>query len=506
MRKIRDVLRLAFDCKMSNRRIAKGLGISRSVVSDYLIRFSTSKLAWPLPEDLDDAALGLRLLPPHSVADLVQNHEPSWMKIHEDMKKKGATRQVLYDEHVRDQGYDMSYTTFCRGYRRFKKTLRRYMRQVHKAGEKVFVDFGGKTLTITDLATGHNHQAHIFCGVLGASRYTYAEAVWSQELEHWVGAHARMFAFFGGVPKMVICDNLKAGVTKASRTDPEINATYLDMAAHYGTMIFPARPYEPQDKSPAENGVLLIQRWILFRLRNRTFVSIPEANAAIRELLRELNARPFQKLDGSRLTLFEAIERLALLSLPRDSYIYCEFHKARIGPDYHFDIEGHHYSVPYRLIGKEVEVRLTVQTVEAFDRGKRVASHPRSRMAGETTTSPEHMDPQHRHYSQWNPQRALEWGMEVGVQTHALIQLLLAKHKAVEMSYRSIASLQKLGNECGFDRLETACGLGLKNRADKVDRIRSILKHKLDLTCPREEGEQEADFDHSNIRGPQYYQ
>lgn len=506
MSKIRDVLRLSFDSRMSNRKIAKSLGISRGVVADYLARFSASGLSWPLPGTLTEPVLQRRFFPPVTLTERASRGEPNWETIHLEMKRKGATLQVLYDEEIKKHAFGLSYTTFCRRYRRFKKQLRRYMRQDHHAGEKVFVDFSGKTLAIVDLESGHTHQAQIFCGVLGASLYTYAEALWKQDLPSWIGVHERMFRYFKGVPEIVVCDNLKAAVTKASRTEPEINPTYLEMAAHYGTMILAARPHEPQDKSRAEQGVLLVQRWILFRLRNRAFVSLSEANDAIRQLLGELNARPFQKLEGSRLSTFETIERPALKPLPRSPYDYCEYCKVYVGADYHFAFENHHYSVPCSLVGRELDIRVTQHMIEVLHQGQRIASHPRSSVLRGVTTNPEHMDPGHRHYSQWNPQRALAWGKEVGEHTHAFIEMLLGKHKAVELSYRSISSLRKLGETYGLDRLESACRVGLTHRADKADRIRSILKSRLDLIDHKQERKQEADFEHANIRGPKYYE
>lgn len=420
------------------------------------------------------------------------------------MQETSATLEVIHQEYVA-QGYEQSYSTFWRGYQRFKKSLRRYMRQIHEAGEKVFVDFSGKTLSIHHLETGRQRRAQIFAGVLGASLYTYAEAVWHQDLPNWIATHTHMFAAFGGVPKMVICDNLKAGVTKASLTDPEINLTYLDMAAHYGTMFFPARPREPQDKSPAENGVLLIQRWVLFRLRHRTFTTLEEANQAIRELVQELNARPFQKLAGSRLSSFETIEKPALQTLPTDPYVYCEFLKVMVSPDYHVEVDRHRYSVPYSLVGQDVDVRLTLTTIEILHRDRRVASHGRSRHAGGVTTASEHLDPRHRAYRDWTPERVVAWGQTIGPSTQTFVEGLVSKYRNIEMSYRSMGALRKLSEEYGPEPLEAACKIGLIHKADQVSRIRSILKSKFDLRQGTERETKEADFPHPNVRGSDYY-
>ena len=503
MRKVREVLRLSFDGHMSIRRIAKSLGLSRSVVTDYLARFAASGLPWPLPSDLDVTALERHMFPPPT-EDFAALSEPNWEAVRKAMQQTGATLFAIHKEYVED-GYPQSYTTFWRGYERFQKSLRRYMRQIHAAGEKVFVDFSGKTLTIHELETGRQRKAQIFAGVLGASLYTYAEAVWRQDLPNWIAAHTHMFAAFGGVPKMVICDNLKAGVTKASLTDPEINPTYLDMASHYGTMIFPARPREPQDKSPAENGVLLIQRWVLFRLRHRTFTTLEEGNQAIRELVQELNARPFQKLPGSRFSTFETIEKPALQPLPTSAYVYCEFLTVTVGADYHVDVDHHHYSVPYRLVSQVVQIRLTLTTIEVLHHERRVASHPRSRQAGGVTTAPEHMDPRHRAYREWTPERVIAWGQTIGPSTEAFVANLVSKYPNIALSYRSMGALRKLREEYGAARLEAACSVGLAHKAEQVSRIRSILKSKLDLRTTSEPEVKEADFPHPNVRGSDYY-
>lgn len=504
MRKVRDVLRLSFDGHRSIRGIAKSLSLSRSVVTDYLARFAASGLTWPLPLDMDVTALERHMFPPPT-EDSSALSEPNWEAVREAMQATGATLRAIHKEYVEKGEYALSYTTFWRGFERFQKSLRLYMRQVHKAGEKAFVDFSGKTLTIHDLETGRQRQAQIFTGVLGASLYTYAEAVWRQDLPNWIAAHTRMFAAFGGVPKMVICDNLKAGVTKASLTDPQINPTYLDMAAYYGTMVFPARPGEPQDKSPVEHGVLLVQQSVLFPLRHRTFTALEEANQAIGELIQKFNAQPFQKLPGSRLSTFETLEKPALQPLPQHPYVYCEFLSVTVGPDYHVELDHHRYSVPYRLVGQVVEARLTLTTVEVIHRERRVASHPRSREADGVTTAPEHMDPRHRAYREWTPERVIAWGQTIGPATQAFITTLVGKVPNIELSYRSMGALRKLCEEYGAARLEAACAIGLTHKAEQVSRIRSILKSKLDLRTTSESEVKEADFPHPNVRGSDYY-
>ncbi|EQD71622.1 integrase catalytic subunit, partial [mine drainage metagenome] len=312
------------------------LNVSKDAVADYLTRAAAAGLAWPLPAELDDGDLEQRLFPAFTNASATAKVEPDWGDVHQSLKVKGATLQILHEEYLADHPDGMAYSYYCQRYRDYKKTLKRYMRQVHVAGDKVFVDYAGPTIKIViNRASGETKQAQIFVGVLGASGYIYAEAVWSQSLPNWIASHARMFEDFGGVPAVVVCDNLKAAVTRASRTDPTVHATYLDMAGHYGTMIIPARPYKPKDKAHAENGVLVVERWILFRLRKRVFTSLVELNTAIRELLAEANNRPFKKMPGCRRTAFETIDRPALNLLPVDRYEFAEFRRVRVGLDYH---------------------------------------------------------------------------------------------------------------------------------------------------------------------------
>lgn len=277
MRKIRQVLRLAWEAHSSQRGIAKSLGLSRDVVTDYLTRATAAGLRWPLPLELDDAALELRLFPPLP-ADTARKPEPDWAAVHQELKRKGATLHVLHEEYLAAHPGGMCYSLFCERHRAWARTLKRYMRQTHVAGERVFVDYAGPTVAIVNPASGESRWAQVFVGVFGASSYTYAEAHWSQRLPDWIAAHTRMFTFFGGVPEVIVCDNLKSAVTKASRTEPVLNPTYQNLADHYGVLILPARPHKPKDKGKVENAVLVVERWILFRLRKRIFTSLAELN------------------------------------------------------------------------------------------------------------------------------------------------------------------------------------------------------------------------------------
>ncbi len=504
MRKIRQVLRLHYENQQSRRAIARSLGLSRDAIADYLTRAAAAKLTWPLPPDLDDAALEQRLFPPVVAIAAPRKPEPDWAQIHQELKRKGATLQVLHEEYLAVHPDGMAYSLFCQRHREFAQTLKRYMRQTYVAGERVFVDYAGPTMGIVDRQTGEMLVAQIFVAVLGASNYIYAEAHWSQSLPDWIAAHTRMFEHFGAVPAVIVCDNLKAAVTKASRTEPVVNATYQDMADHYGTLILPARAYQPKDKAKAENGVLIVERWILFRLRKRVFTSLGELNTAIRELLTEINARPFQKLPGSRQSAFEKLDRPAMLPLSASPYEFAEFRKVRVGLDYCIKVDERPYSVPFRLARREVELRLTAATIEVLHRGQRVASHVRS-ACSVPAIDPQHMEAAHRHFGLWEPGGALAWAMQTGPHVHRFLQTLLATMRTREQGYRAHNALKKLANDFTNERLNAACCRAIEIGAQSLSSIRSILRNSLDQQPTAVDDIQEASFEHPNVRGAEYY-
>ncbi|SFN66259.1 Transposase [Formivibrio citricus] len=502
MRQIRQVLRLAFNDKVSRRVISASLCLHRDTVRDYLVRAAAAKLSWPLPPDLDDAALEDLLFPPVSQRS-IRKPQPDWATVHVELKKKGATLQALHAEYLEEYPDGLAYSRYCDAYRKWAKHLKRYMRQTYIAGEKALVDFAGPTMPIYLPETRKERRAQIFVGVLGASNYTFAEALWSQKLPDWIATHTRMFEFFGGVPAVVVCDNLKAGVSKASRTEPEIHATYQNMAAHYATMIIPARPRKPQDKAKAENGVLVVERWILFRLRKRVFTSLDELNAAIRELLIELNNRPFQKLPGSRRSQYESIDRPALKPLPIQHYEYTEFRKVRVGQDGLFELDGCPYSAPWALCRQEVELRVTAATVEILHRGRRVGSHERSR-GSQPVIDPQHLSPEHRYVGFWAPDIELKWAADIGEYARSFLKKVLEQVKRKDLGMRAAGAMKRLEKDYGAERLNTACARALEIDADSMSSVRSILRAGLDKKGA-ESGIQEAAFDHVNVRGPGYY-
>lgn len=503
MRQIRDVLRLVYDEKQSQRLVSIGLNIARRTISEYLFRFKNSGLSWPLADEIDDSVLEGKLFP-NAQREIQQKlNTPDWAFIHESLKQKGSTLQVLHEEYLEQFPDGMQYSNFCRHYRIFHKSLRRWLRNTHKAGERVFVDYAGPTIEILNSKTGQSKKAQIFVGVLGASNYVFAEAVWSQKTANWIASHARMFEHFNGVPEVVVCDNLKAAVIRASKSNPVINPTYLDMAKHYGTFILPARPRKPKDKSKAEGGVLLVERWIMFRLRKRKFFDINELNTAISELLVSLNEKMFQKLPGSRLSRFRELDQPALKTLPLNPYVVREFRKSRVGMDYHIEVDGHFYSAPFQLSGKQVELQLTANTIEIIHGGRRVASHARNYEAGKTTQEL-HMDPAHRKFDRWDATEVLIWALSIGPATHDFLECLFKSLKYREQGYRITNSIKALAKEYPIGRLELACKRANEKGANEISSIRSILRNNLDR-LPANTDATEASFDHNNIRGANYY-
>jgi transposase len=505
MHKIKDVLRLHFETKLSQHQIAASLQLSSGVINKYLALSRSANIQWPLPDEMDEEKLR-SLLRPHA-KKISHFYEPDYASIHQELKRKGVTLLLLwqeYEETHKKNAY--RYAQFCAKYRDWLQRQKPSMRQVHRAGEKLFIDYCGPTIDIIDPVTGEVCAAQIFVAVFGASNYTYVEATWDQTLPNWIASHVRAFQFFGGVSALLVPDNLRSAVTKACRYEPKINATYADLAAHYGTAVLPARPYKPKDKAKAENTVLIVERWILARLRNHTFVGLGELNAAIAKLLNELNHRPFKKLPGTRRSQFEAIDQPALKQLPSRPYEFATFSDARVHVDYHIEVDRHYYSVPYKLIKQLVHVRLTVNTVECFYNGLRIASHVRSYQKGKHTTLAEHMPPAHQKFSEWNAGHFVNWAIDIGPATRDVIKHLLTKADHPEQSYRACFAILTASKQYGKERLEAACRRALAIGAPRRHSILSILKNGLDKQPLMKPVSSSSIKIHENIRGADHYQ
>ncbi len=503
MKKIEEVLRLKYEKGLSHRAIASSCAISASTVSEYLTHAKAAGLSWPLPEGITPEQLEARLYPERAPSGRVIP-QPDWRKVHKELKRRGVTLSLLWVEYRRDHPEGYGYSQFCHHFRGWKKQLKPFMRQKHKAGEKLFVDYAGQTMVVVDPKTGEIRQAEIFVGTLGASNYTYAEAQWSQSLPNWIGGHVRTFEFLGGVVEVVVPDNLKAGVTSPSLYEPDLNPTYREFARHYEVAVVPARVRKPRDKAKVEAGVQNVARWILAPLRDHQFFGLAELNQAIWSLLDELNRREMQHLGQSRLELFTELDQPALAPLPVQPYEFAFWKRARVHIDYHVAFEKHHYSVPHTLKGKEVDIRATEKTVEIFYQRRRVASHPRSSAKGRFSTHRVHMPPEHQYYSQWSPERFLRWASEIGEQTEELISRALDARRHPEQAYRTCLGVLGLAKRYSPERLELACRRANAAGIRSYRGVNNILKNKLDQ-LPLDPAADTPLPSHANIRGKNYY-
>ncbi|WP_158747890.1 IS21 family transposase [Acidisphaera sp. L21] len=504
MRQVREVLRLKYVCGHSGHQIAAMVGVSRYTVAEYLRRAAVVGITWPVPEALDDTALERKLFTPPFTSEATRP-QPDWPRMHAELRKPGVTLLLLWEEYRAGQPDGYGYSRFCDLARDWRGRLSPTMRQTHPAGERMFVDYAGQTAEVVDNATGEVRRAQVFVAVLGASNLTYAEARWTQSLPDWIGCHVGAFVSFGGVARQIVCDNLKAGVTAASRYEPGISRTYQDMATHYGTAILPARVRKPRDKAKVEVGVQVVQRWVLARLRHRRFFSLAELNGAIRELIADLNNRPMRHLGTSRRALFEAIEREALLPMPQTPYDYAEWRRCRAGLDYHVQVYGHFYSVPYRLMREAVEARITDQTIELFHKNDRVACHVRDPRQHRHTTIPEHMPSAHRRHAEWTPTRLLREAQAIGPSTIALVERILTAKPHPEQGFRACLGILRLVRGYGPERLEAACQRGMDIGAQTYGSVNSILRNGLDRAYRPEPVPDELPVQHENIRGSGYY-
>src|SRR2546426_4907401 len=506
MRKLKEVLRL-HSLGLSQHQIARSCSISQSTVHEYVSAAQAAGVKWPLPENWDDQQTEQALFPQRPAPAIWRKHpEPDWAKIHEELQThKNLTLQLVWQEGRGSNPEGYGYSRFCDLYRGWLKKLDLVLRQEHRAGEKMFVDYAGATIPIHNPESGEVHAAAVFVAVLGASSYTFAEATTGQDLRNWIGSHIRAFEFFSGVAEVVVPDNLKSAVTHPSYYEPDLNPTYRDLGEHYGVAIIPARPYRARDKAKVEVGVQVVQRWIVAALRKRKFFSLEEVNQAIAELLTRLNQRRFRKREGSRATLFAQLDRPALKPLPATRYEFGKWKTARVNLDYHIEVERHYYSVPYALVHQEVDVRLTAETLEALHRGVRVASHARSYEAGRATTLTDHMPKAHQKHVGRTPSLLIEDAQQIGPYTGQLVEAILAAKRHPEMGYRSCLGILRLAKIYPAEHMEAVARRALRARAYNFQSMESILKNQLDrLPLPGDPPVQPA-VDHDNLRGADYF-
>ena len=506
MRHIREILRLKWTLKRSHRETARSLGISPGAVASVMSRAHQIGLTWDALERLTDDALEERLYGP-KITGRVARPWPDSAWIHAELRRAGVTLELLHLEYLEQHPDGYRYSAFCAHYRDWLARQRLSMRQVHKAGEKLFVDYSGKKPEVVEAATGVVRPVELFVAVLGASNYTYAEATETQRSADFIHSHSQAVEFLGGVPALVVPDQLKTGVRDACRYEPILQRTYEEWAAHYQTAILPARPAKPRDKAKVEVAVQVAQRWILARLRHQTFFSVAALNVRIRELLVDLNARPMKGYGGlSRRDLFDRFDRPALRPLPGERFVYTEWRQARVNIDYHVDVERHCYSVPYRLVHQTLDVRVSATTVEVFQRGTRLWVHRRSHHAG-FTTIPEHMPHAHRAHLEWSPSRLIRWGATVGPHTAALVEQILASRPHPEQGYRSCLGLLRLAKQYGPERVEAASARAVAVGARSYRHVEAMLKHGLDrVPLDADPPSPSPRPTHANVRGPVYYQ
>lgn len=507
MKTLREILRLNLHAELSMRAIGRAVNVSLGAVQGIVKRASMLKLTWNQIESLNDKQLSDLFYPSGATLTKSLHTLPDWNTVHKELSHKGMTKLLLWQEYVEQNPTDhYSYSRYCRLYKTWVKKQKRSMRQVHKAGEKLFVDYAGQTIPIVNQATGEIDKAQIFVAVLGASNYTFAEATRSQKSIDWIGSHVRAFNFFGGVTELVVPDNLRSGVSKACRYDPDINSAYQQLAQHYGTVIIPARPKKPQDKSKAEIGVQIIERWILARLRRHTFFTLSELNHCIKALLKEINNKPYQKLSGTRREWFESIDKPVLSSLPKYPYEYTEIKSVKVSIDYHIQYGEHAYSVPHHLVGETIDVHAKSTIVAFYFYGKRIASHARQYHTG-ITTLPDHMPESHQKHLQWTPERLMSWSQSIGKDVLEWVKTLLTLKDHPEQVYRMCLGLIRLSKSFDDDRLNNACRIAHEKKLYQLEQIKNILKSNMDTLAKPDASSLPITLPqhHENIRGPESF-
>jgi transposase len=504
MRQTKEILRQKLQLGRSHREVAQSLGVGVGTITSTLARAEQVGLRkWAEVELLTEQALEERLYPSRPPA-IRERRAPEWADIHTERKRPGVTLALLHAEYLENCPEGYRYSQFCELYGHWRKRQRLSMRQVHRAGEKTFVDFAGDHPHLVDRKTGAHIDVELFVGVLGASSYTYAEATMTQQSEEFIAAHTRMLEYFGGASAVMVSDQLRSGVSRPCRYEPKVHRTYQEWAEHYGTVVIPARPRKPKDKAKVEAAVLVTERWILARLRNETFFTLAALNARIGELLEDLNTRTMRAYGASRRDLFERLDRPLLKALPAERFAFGEWLTATVSIDYHLAVDHHYYSVPFQFVGQKVDVRLAANTVEIYLRGQRLASYVRSYERGRHTTTPSHMPKAHQAHLEWTPTRFIHWAETIGPQTGALIRVILSDRPHPEQGYRSCLGILRLSKRYSSERLEAACARALTVGARSYRNVDSILKKGLDRVPLRTSPPPQPTI-HENIRGADYY-
>lgn len=498
---IKDLLRLKWHAGHSHEQVAATLKISKGAVAKYVSLATAAGLDWEAVQACTEQQLQAALQPRSPASQPFV--EPDWCRIHRELDRKGVTLMLLWQEYVEAHAQQRTwrYTQFCEHYKAFARTLKRSMRQHRLAGEKLFIDFAGPTVPLTGGA-----RAQVFVSAMAASSYVFACATPAQRLDDWIECMVRALTFYGGCPQLIVPDNARAVIASPDRYEPRANDTVLDFARYYGTSVLPARPRTPRDKPTAESSVQVITRWVLARLRHQRFDTVAQVDEAIAALLPKVNDRPFQKMPGSRASVFAELDEPVLMPLPLQPYELARFKTVKVHIDYHIEVDAHRYSVPHALVGQTLEARVTRGAIEVLLRGQRVAAHPRSSRRGGFTTVDEHMPAAHRAHREWSPQRLIDWGRRIGMATGEIVTRLLQMHKHPEHGYRSCLGMLSLSRRYGEARLEAACERALALGAYRYRNVRDLLANNRDRLPMEASQDDWISPAHANVRGPGYYQ
>ena len=505
MNKVREIIRLYEECNLSQRSIARVLSISRPIVHEYIQKIRSSGLDYTATQKLEDDAL-LEIIEGSGKAqsERYQVIRQKFEYFVKELKRTGVTLERLWQEYRDEHPDGFGYSQFCYHFQVWRNASELTMHIDHKVGDKSFVDFAGKRLEIVNRNTGEITDAEVFVSILGASQYTYVEAVATQQKHDWISANQNAFHYFGGVPRAVVPDCLKAAVSKANPYEPDINPEYEDFSRHFQTVILPARPVHPKDKGLVENAVKIVYTRIYAALRNRIFYSLQELNLAIAEGLERHNSKPMQRLNVSRKQLFFETEKSALMPLPVEKYEFKNFKTLKAQFNYHVYLsdDKHYYSVPYRYRGSQVKLVYTHSVVEIFCKNKRIAFHKRDLRPGGYTTHPDHMPSHHKFVSGWNPQRFIHWARNTGEHVEVVVSHVLESRKHPEQAYRVCMGILSLARQYDRQRLDKACKRAISFELYTYKGIKNILEKKL-------EDYQLDSFEplpsHPNIRGNEYY-
>lgn len=509
MLKIKEILRLKCEANLSNRKIARALNISHSVVNEYTKEFTLTNKKYEDIISLGDKEI-LSLFKATRVVES-KYPLPDFAKVHIELRNPVVTLTLLHEEYVEccpnKQGY--GFTWFCNRYKAYAKKINPSMHLIHKAGEKTFIDFSGKTVDIINPTNGVITKAELFIAVLPASGFAFIKAIASQKKRDFIDAHVDMFEYFGGVTELLVPDNLKSAITRADNYDPDVNPDYASMARHYGAAVMPTRGYKPKDKAHVELSVKLVQRWILARLRNFTFYSIAELNKEVERLAPLYHDKVMKHLGKSRRELFLELDKQALMPLPTTRYEYKEFKLLKVSKDYHIQLEHNFYSVPYQLIGKKVEVWFGAKIVTITYEGKTVATHPKLLHKGAYSTQHEHMASSHQKYLEWSPGRIMNWGLTIGSETAKLFKNIMESRPHPEMGYRSCLGIIReykkyQEKEYTEEHLEIISTMAISKHYYKVGQVKDLLKSYK----PKDSDESASLIalgSHDNIRGADYF-